>query len=83
MISVETKYNQLVDENAALTRTITALKTALHQSQVDHARTKRLWILKESGLSEQSYERLNRAFAASTNNAGLKEAINVEKRGVR
>jgi hypothetical protein len=52
MIPIETKYNQLVDENAMLTRTIAALKTALHQAQIPK----------------------------STDNAGLREAINVEKK---
>ena len=78
--SIETKYNQLTDENAALTRTIAALRAALHQSKVEHARTKRQYILEKSGLHEVSCERLNRAFANSTDNAGLKEAINCERR---
>lgn len=80
MTSIEAKYNQLVDENAALTRIITQLKAALHQSQIGHATIKRQQLLKESGLPEQSCERLNRAFALSTDNAGLKQAINTERR---
>lgn len=80
MTSVETKYNQLLDENAALTRTVTALKAALHQERINHATTKRQFTLKEAGLSAQSCERLNRAFATSTDNTGLKEAINCERR---
>ena len=80
MQSLESKYNQLTDENAALTRTVTALKAALHQSKVEHARTKRQFLLEKSGLHEVSIERLNRAFANSTDNGGLKEAINCERR---
>jgi hypothetical protein len=80
MTSLEVKVNQLVEENAALSRIVTQLKVALHQSQVDHATTKRQYILMGSGLSEQSCERLNRAFGNSTDNGGLKEAINCERR---
>lgn len=80
MKSIETKYNQLTDENAALTRTIAALKAALQQSKVAHAATKRQYILENSELHEVSIERLNRAFCNSTDNAGLKEAINCERR---
>jgi hypothetical protein len=80
MTSIEVTVNQLTEENAALTRIITQLKVALHQAQVAHATTKRQHILMGSGLSEQSCERLNRAFCNSTDNGGLKEAINCERR---
>ena len=80
MESIEVKYNSLLSENAALTRIVRQLKTALHQAQIDHAATKRQHILMGSGLSEQSRERLNAAFNQSTDNSGLKEAVKVEKR---
>jgi hypothetical protein len=83
VISIETKYNQLVDENAMLTRTIAALKTALHQAQIHNATAERRHILYLSGLPQASVDRLHVAFAKSTDNAGLREAINVEKRGAQ
>ncbi|HKV79768.1 MAG TPA: hypothetical protein VJP02_16585 [Candidatus Sulfotelmatobacter sp.] len=88
--SLEVKYNQLLDENATLTRIIDAckgeiasLKLTVHQERVAHAATKRADILSEAMLPAESIARLNRAFAQSTDNAGLPQAINCEHRHVR
>lgn len=83
MMSLEAKYNQLLDENAALLRVISQLKTALHETQIKVAATERANILREAMLPIPSIDRLNRAFATSTDNAGLKQAINCEHRLVR
>lgn len=80
MTSLETKVNQLTTENAALTNIIRELKASLHQERIDHAATKRQHTLMGLGLSENSIARLNAAFAKSTDNAGLKQAINAERR---
>lgn len=89
-LSLETKVNQLVDENAALVRIIDAHKTeiaslrlTLHQERVAHAAKERTEMLREAMLPAASIARLNRAFAQSTDNAGLREAINCEHRHVR
>jgi hypothetical protein len=83
MVSIETKYNQLLDENAFLTRTIQQLKVALHQMQIERAATERANTLSEAMLPASSIDRLNKAFATSTDNAGLRQAINVERRQTR
>ena len=82
-LSIEAKYNQILDENAFLTRTIKQLKVALHQMQIDKAAEHRANILREAMLPASSIDRLNAAFATSTDNAGLKQAINAEWRHVR
>ena len=83
MISIERKLNEVIDENSALGRVTKALRDALAQERLDHAATKRGYMLRDSGLPAASVERLSAAFAKSTDNAGLKEAINCEKRGAK
>jgi hypothetical protein len=78
--SVEVKYNQLLEENAALTRIIKQLKATIHGMQIEKAATERAAILRDAMLPEVSVARINAAFANSTNNAGIFEAINVERR---
>ncbi len=62
---------QLIEENKQL-------KVAIHQVQVARAATERKYILRDSHLPEPCVKRLDAAFANSTDNAGLKQAINVE-----
>lgn len=81
MTSIEAKYNQLLTENATSARIITQLKAALHQAQIARAATERKYILRDANLPFPCVERLEKAFATSTDNAGLKQAINCEKRG--
>ena len=80
MTSVEIKLNEALDTINFCERQITSLRGALHQERVAHAATRRAWTLKESGLPQSSIDRLHVAFAKSTDNAGLREAINVEKK---
>lgn len=82
-VSIEAKYNQLVDENATLTRVIAQLKAAVHEKQIALAASERKYILRESQLSEEACARINAAFSRSTNNDGIKQAINCEKRGAK
>jgi hypothetical protein len=78
MTSIEAKLNQVVDENSALGRILKQLREALHQERVAHAATHRKYILRDSQLPAPCVKRLEAAFAQSTDNSGLKEAINVE-----
>ena len=77
MTSVEAKLNQLLDENAALTRIITQLKQALRQARL---------LMKQTELEEriqnlpmESRERLRKAFPDTDLN-GLRQAIHVEEK---
>lgn len=73
MISIEAQLSLALEENKSL-------KLALHIARVAKARSEREMRLRNSGLPEQARDRLHMAFAKSTDNAGLKEAINVELR---
>jgi len=80
MKSVESQLNEaleLVKEKDDLIRT---LKRVIHQKQLTIATIQRDWQLKEGGLSPEAIKRLHQAFTASTDNAGLKQAINVERK---
>lgn len=74
--SVETRLNEAFAEIAKLT-------TELNNSRIDAAYFERELRMTNAGLSRQSKDRLHRAFEGDPHNAGLKEAINVEKRGAR
>jgi hypothetical protein len=57
------------------------LKKALTKARREHAHTRREYLLRSSGLSQASMERIHKAFATSIDNAGLDAAIKVERRG--
>jgi|HubBroStandDraft_2_1064218.scaffolds.fasta_scaffold3033523_1 hypothetical protein len=61
----------------------TELKTAITRIRIDRAKEQRETLMLAARLPEPVRAKLHEAFATSTDNAGLKEAINVEKRGVR
>jgi hypothetical protein len=63
------------------TTQIASLKTTVHTLRIENAKLLRESQMKEAGLSPEAIKRLHEAFANSTDNAGLKQAINVEKRG--
>jgi len=75
--------------NAALERIkqqdaeITSLKTAVSNHQIDGAYFERELRMTNAGLPNDAKDRLHRAFENSRDNAGLKEAINVEKRSAQ
>jgi hypothetical protein len=56
------------------------LKTTLAQARINCATRLRTYILRDSRLPEPCVKRLNAAFAKSTDNSGLKEAINAERK---
>jgi len=73
MLSIEVQLNQALAENQQL-------KNTLHQERLLHAQV----TLEEriQALSPASQERLRKAFPG-TDLGGLKQAANVERRGVR
>ena len=81
MKSIEAQLSEALDEASFYKRINVELKAALHQAQIHKATAERRHILYLSGLPQVSVDRLHVAFAKSTDNAGLREAINVEKRG--
>jgi hypothetical protein len=83
MVSVESKLNGSLEVIAFLERENIQLKTRIHQERIAHAATERKYILRDSGLPVASVNRLNDAFKSSTDNTGLKEAINCERRTLR
>jgi hypothetical protein len=79
MTSIEAKYNQLLDENAALQRIIASLKASLVEARRLVAQTE----LEEriQDLPPEARERLRKAFPGS-DLAGSKQAINIERRNL-
>ena len=80
MKSVEVQLNEAYRSLNEALDVIASLKTVIHQKQITIAALQRDGRLKEARLHPASVVRLHEAFAISTDNAGLKEAINVEKR---
>jgi hypothetical protein len=73
MVSVEVRLNEALAE-------IASLKTTVQTLRIENARITRDGLLKEAHLPSNTINRLHEAFATSTDNAGLRQAINVEKR---
>ncbi|MFY9909129.1 MAG: hypothetical protein WCF22_00555 [Candidatus Sulfotelmatobacter sp.] len=80
MQSLELRLNEALAGIEERNKLITTLKRLLHKKTLAYAELQRDWQLKSAGLSPDSIARLHQAFATSTNNAGLKEAINVERK---
>jgi hypothetical protein len=80
MDSIETKLNKALGAISIQGQMIAKLKRAIHQKSITIASIQRDARLKESGLPQLAIKRLHEAFATSTDNAGLKEAINVERK---
>jgi hypothetical protein len=76
MKSLEVQLNEALAENVSL-------KDVIHQKQITIAKLQRDELLWQAGLPQRCVQRLNSAFATSTDNAGLKQAINCERRGVQ
>ncbi len=83
MTLIETELNRLLAENRQLKQENAELKTAIHEMRIANAATERAFVLHDSMLSIESIARLNEAFKDSTDNSGLKQAINAERRHVR
>lgn len=53
----------------------------IHGQSVEAARAELESMMDKAGLSEASRERLRDAFRGTTSTAGMRQAINIEKRG--
>lgn len=80
MKSIEVQLHEALEQINTKDSEIVSLKRAIHQKQLTIANIQRDWKLKEAGLPEPCVKRIHDAFATSLDNAGLKEAINVERR---
>jgi hypothetical protein len=80
MQSVEVQLNEALDLVKMLTKENADLKVAVTEQRYRAARAEREIRFRGAGLPQPARERLHAAFAKSTDNAGLKEAINVELR---
>jgi len=80
MKSVEAQLHEAFERIGQLTGENIELKKVIHEKQITIAKIERDGVLKVANLSPDSVDRLHKAFATSTNNAGLKEAINVERK---
>jgi len=78
MKSVEVQLNEALATIETLKTENGQLKEAVTAGKVAAAKAEREGQLKESKLPEPCTKRINEAFAKSTDNAGLKEAINTE-----
>ena len=80
MKSIETQLHEALEQIKVKDDAIASLKFAVHQHRLTIGKLEREARLKEAGLPEPSIKRIREAFATSTDNAGLKEAISVERR---
>ena len=83
MTSIEAELNRLLAVNEQLTQENAGLKAELHEMRITKAAIERADVLRDSMLPGTSVARLNEAFSSSTDNAGLKQAINAELRHMR
>jgi len=83
MKSVEAQLQEALEQIKGLTKENTELKEAVTKQRKETAKVERTSQLKESKLPEPCVKRLEEAFKESTDNAGLKEAINVETEYVK
>jgi hypothetical protein len=83
MKSIEVQLNEALELVKAKDAEIATLKESVNKQQKATAKAERATQLKESKLPEPCIVRIDAAFANSTDNAGLKEAINVEAEYVK
>lgn len=83
MKSAEELLHEANEKIKTLTLENTQLKEAVSTGKIATAKAERDGQLKESKLPAPCVARLSEAFKASTDNAGLKEAINVESEYVK
>lgn len=82
MKSLEVQLNEAFYRIGELTGETIELKKVIHQKQITIAFLQRDWLLKEAKLPADSITRIHQAFEKATNNDGLKQAINVERKKV-
>jgi hypothetical protein len=80
MKTIEVQLKEALATIEGQNNEIATLKGVIHQNTLTAARVQRDRLLKEAKLSIKSIEQLHEAFAQSTDNAGLKQAINVVRR---
>lgn len=83
MKSLEVQLNESIALVATRDAEIVSLKEAVTNHKKAAAKAERDSQLKESKLPEPCVKRIGEAFKESTDNAGLKEAINVEAEYVK
>jgi hypothetical protein len=83
MVAIEIQLNEALAKITAKDVEIVALKEAVSAGKIAIAKAERDGQLKESKLPVPCVNRLSEAFAKSIDNAGLKEAINVEAEYVK
>lgn len=81
MKSIEVQLSDALEHNRLLIKINTHLKAAVTEQRIRTAKAERELRMHVAGVSLAARGRLHAAFAHSTDNAGLKEAINVELRG--
>lgn len=80
MKSIEQKLQEALVENENLKKQIATATTKLNEAHIAKAKAERDVKLSEAKLPAPSVGRITEAFKASTDNAGLQEAINTEKK---
>lgn len=80
MKSLETQLHEALEQIKVKDAQILSLKQAVHERQVAYTKVIRDGMLASSGLPDDARKRIAAAFANSTNNDGVRQAINVEKR---
>jgi hypothetical protein len=80
MLSVEAKLNAALDQIKHQEAEIASLKNEVSNNRIDAAHYERELRMVNAGLPREAKDRLHRAFEHSRDNAGLKQAINTEKR---
>lgn len=83
MKSIEVQLQEAQEQIKTLTVENGQLKEAVSAGKIATAKVERASMLKESKLPEPCVARIDGAFAKSADNAGLKEAINIEAEYVK
>jgi len=80
MKSLEVRLNEAIERYKHQCERILSLQAALNNARIDSAFYERQLRMTNAGLPNDAKDRLNKAFENSNDNAGLREAINTEKR---
>jgi hypothetical protein len=83
MKSVEVQLNEALEQNRLKDVLIHELREMVKQLRVALAKCERDGILKASRLPESCVKRIEAGFANSIDNAGLRQAVNAERRHIR
>jgi hypothetical protein len=78
--SIEAKLNEAIERYKQQAETVLRLHKELTNAKIVSAFYERQHKMLKAGLPNESKDHLNKCFERSTDNAGLREAINNEKR---